>query len=242
LPFRIKNTMGKFISILSQDKNISGQMNSMLLDGGYHVEVFADLETFWQSILLFKPHLVVLDKTFFNDDILALCNRLRGEPRLEKVIIFILASEAQEIDKILALEVGADDYLVKPFSMNELRARIKALLRRGYQQSQAQTSADVVSLAPGIGLDIESRLLLVNGKKETLTGIEFDLLRLLSSKQGWVFSRQQILDELWPGRSIKSRNIDVYICHLRTKLGNAAHIIKNLHSIGYKIDGEIGNK
>lgn len=234
--------MGRFISILSQDKELSRQMQAMLLEAGHHVDVFTDAKTFWQNILLFKPHLVVLDKTFPDNDIPALCNRLRGELRLNKLLIIMLASETQETDKIVALELGADDYLVKPFSLNELNARIKALLRRGYQQGQVEVLPDIVSLAPGIGLDIAARLLLVNGRKETLSGIEFSLLRLLSSKQGWVFSRQQILDELWPGKSVKTRNIDVYICHLRSKLGGFASIIKNLHSIGYKIDVSADNK
>jgi len=230
--------MGRFISILSQDKDISEGMKEMLLDEGYHVDVFGDAQIFWQNILLFKPHLVVLDKALPDNDIGDLCNRLRGEPQLDKLLIIILAREAQEADKIVALELGADDYLVKPFSLNELRARIKALLRRCYNVLDTQASSDVVIIAPGVKLDTGSRLLWVNEKKEPLPNIEFRLLRLLSSKQGWVFSRQQILDELWPGKPIKSRSIDVCICHLRMRLGSAAYIIKNLHSIGYKIDNK----
>ena len=145
----------------------------------------------------------------------------------------MLTAKGEEMDKILGLELGADDYVTKPFSLKELVARVKAVLRRQVQKEETEK----IEIGGVVEMDLEKYEVKVNGKKIELTSTEFRILQLLASRKGLVFTRDNILDYLWGHeKAVIDRTVDVHIRHLREKLGKAAHFIKNLRGIGYKLE------
>jgi len=146
----------------------------------------------------------------------------------------MVTAKGEEMDKVLGLELGADDYLAKPFSPRELVARVKALLRRHGPFEQA---SKLVEIGGMLTLDLTKYEVTLRGSRIELTSTEFKILELLSSKKGWVFSREKILDHLWGDeKAVIGRTVDVHIRHLREKLGDAAQFIKNIRGVGYKLE------
>jgi two-component system phosphate regulon response regulator PhoB/two-component system alkaline phosphatase synthesis response regulator PhoP len=144
-----------------------------------------------------------------------------------------MTAKAEESDKILGLELGADDYVTKPFSFKEMAARIKAVLRR----TEAPESAKTIEVGGVLLIDLEKFEARVGGKPVNLTSTEFKILSFLASKKGRVLSRDQILDHLWGHEKIVlDRTVDVHIRNLREKLGPAAALVKNLRGVGYKVE------
>jgi DNA-binding response OmpR family regulator len=146
----------------------------------------------------------------------------------------MLTAKGEEVDKILGLEIGADDYVTKPFSTRELVARVKAVLRRGEKEKEPKKS---IKIGEKIEIFPNEYKILISGKEIELTSTEFRILILLARRKGWVFSRDQILDYLYEGdRIVFDRTIDVHIAHLREKFGKYGELIKSIRGIGYKIE------
>jgi two-component system, OmpR family, response regulator len=159
--------------------------------------------------------LVVLDLMLPKLDGLEVCKRLRAE---SEVPIIMLTARDDELDKVLGLELGADDYITKPFSIREFRSRVRALLRRASASRQSGPDGDVITL-DGLEIDLARRSVEVRDQQVQLTYVEFELLRILASHPGRVYSRRMLLESLWGGADYREpRTIDVHVRHLREKL------------------------
>jgi two-component system, OmpR family, response regulator len=159
--------------------------------------------------------LVVLDLMLPKLDGLEVCKRLRAE---SEVPIIMLTARDDELDKVLGLELGADDYITKPFSIREFRSRVRALLRRASASRQSGSDGDVIAL-DGLEIDLARRSVEVRDQQVQLTYVEFELLRILASHPGRVYSRRMLLESLWGGADYREpRTIDVHVRHLREKL------------------------
>jgi DNA-binding response OmpR family regulator len=162
-----------------------------------------------------RVDLVVLDIMLPKLDGLEVCKRLRAE---SEVPIIMLTARDDELDKVLGLELGADDYITKPFSIREFRSRVRALLRRAAVSRQIDEDGEVIS-AQGLTIDLARRVVEVGGNRVQLTYVEFELLRILASHPGRVYSRRMLLEALWGGADYREpRTIDVHVRHLREKL------------------------
>jgi two-component system phosphate regulon response regulator PhoB/two-component system alkaline phosphatase synthesis response regulator PhoP len=145
----------------------------------------------------------------------------------------MLTARSDEMDRVLGLEIGADDYITKPFSTRELVARVKAVLRR----DEKVNKSNLITIGDVLEIDVLKYEVLLEKNKIDLTSTEFKILRLLSEKKGWVYSRESILDYLGVyEKGVLDRTVDVHIKNLREKLGVAGKFIKNIRGVGYKIE------
>ncbi len=181
-----------------------------------------------------RVDLVVLDVMLPKLDGLEVCKRLRAE---SAVPIIMLTARDDELDKVLGLELGADDYITKPFSIREFRSRVRALLRRAAVAVPLPETGDVIS-ANGLRIDLARRAVEVQGEPVQLTYVEFELLRILASHPGRVYSRRMLLEALWGGADYREpRTIDVHVRHLREKLerdpGDPEYIL-TVRGVGYR--------
>ena len=178
--------------------------------------------------------LVVLDVMLPKLDGLEVCKRLRAE---SEVPIIMLTARDDELDKVLGLELGADDYITKPFSIREFRSRVRALLRRASAARQLSPSGEVI-LVDGLEIDLGRRSVQVRNKPVRLTYVEFELLRTLASHPGRVYSRRMLLEALWGGADYREpRTIDVHVRHLREKLERdpaEPEYILTVRGVGYR--------
>ncbi len=225
--------MSKLIAIVDDEPDILELISIHLEKNGYHSEVFLNGESFMDFLKNSHPDLIVLDLMLPDMDGLEICKYLKRQDTLDSIPVIMLTAKSEEVDKILGLELGADDYVTKPFSPKELVARIRAVLRR----KQEKMPTEVLSAAGILSVDTDKHEVRVQSRKVDLTSTEFRILQLLLSKKGWVFSREKILDYLWgQEKAVVDRTIDVHIKHLREKLGDAASMIKNVRGVGYKLE------
>jgi DNA-binding response OmpR family regulator len=178
--------------------------------------------------------LVVLDIMLPRLDGLEVCKRLRAE---SSVPIIMLTARDDELDKVLGLELGADDYITKPFSIREFRSRVRALLRRAAAPRRDAREDEVIE-SDGLKIDLARRVVEVRGKPVQLTYVEFELLRILAANPGRVYTRQMLLEGLWGGSEYREpRTIDVHVRHLREKLERDARepeLIFTVRGVGYR--------
>lgn len=178
--------------------------------------------------------LVLLDIMLPGIGGLDVCKKLKMNPQTANIPVLMLTARGEEFDKVLGLELGADDYVTKPFGVRELMARVKALLRRSSSQAPAETG-DIIS-SGGVVLDCERYIATRDGRKLDLTIKEFDLLRLLVQNKGKVVTREMILDRVWGYEYIgETRTVDVHIRHIRQKLEDDGTLIETLRGAGYRL-------
>lgn len=226
------NEIKKTIAVVDDEPDILELVSLNLKKNGYKVRDFLDADTFYNYLKFNVPDLIVLDLMLPDADGMEICKDLRGQAKFAKIPVIILTAKGDETDKVLGLEIGADDYITKPFSPRELVARVKAVLRR---DSNPKTTH--ISIADAIEIDLNQHETFINGNKVELTSSEFRILQLLATRKGWVYSREQILEFLGvQEKGVLGRTIDVHIKNLREKLGDYGKLIKNIRGIGYKID------
>lgn len=225
--------MKELVAILDDEPDILDLVSLHLKKAGFRIEGFLDAESFFQFMDSKIPDLIVLDLMLPDADGFEICKYLKKKDEFTSIPIVMLTAKGEEMDKVLGLELGADDYVTKPFSPKELVARVKAVLRRKPQREDTKKIeiGDELSIIP------EKYEVWAKGEKIDLTSTEFKILLLLASKKGWVFTRDKILDYLWgKEKAVVDRTVDVHIKHLREKLGKAARFIKNVRGVGYKLE------
>jgi len=226
----------ELIAIVDDEPDIVELVSIHLKKNNFDVKTFFNGKDFLDFLQQTVPSLVILDLMLPDTDGLQICTRIRHEDRLKHLPVIMLTAKGDETDKIVGLEMGADDYVTKPFSPKELVARVKAILRRGIKEEQSE---DIIRIAGRLVIDTNRFSLTVDDKPVVLTTTEFRILQILAGRMGWVFSREQLLSQLWGNdKTVIDRTIDVHIKHLREKLGDAGDIVKNIRGVGYKLDIE----
>ena len=225
------------ILIVEDERNLCDLIRDNLQEQGYQVLQAFDGPSALTMARETVPDLVILDIMLPGMDGLEVCRRLRQG---SIVPILMLTARAEEIDRVLGLELGADDYLTKPFSMRELKARVRALLRRVEMMQTTDVSADQVVTSAGLYLDPTSYETRLDDQTIDLTPKEFSLLCLLVRHPGRVFSRAYLLDEIWGYEAAAyDRTVDTHIYRLRQKLGTEGEIAQRIvavRGIGYKFE------
>ncbi|MBN1824032.1 MAG: response regulator transcription factor [Endomicrobiales bacterium] len=225
--------MNALIAILEDEKDILKLVELHLKKAGFKTKTFASASGFLRWSSKNRPDLIILDLMLPDADGLEICKELKKDPSLSRTPVIMLTARAEETDKIIGLELGADDYVTKPFSPKELVARVKVVLRR----IEFKSDGKKIAIGGSLTLYPDKFSVRAHGKEANLTTTEYKILELLASKKGWVFSREKILDYLWGEEKIVvDRTIDVHINHLREKLGKAGQLIKNVRGMGYKIE------
>lgn len=220
--------------IIEDEKDIVDLVRYNFRKAGFDVEGFLRGRDGLDYLRHKTPDLVLLDVLLPDLDGFEICKRLRADERLKTVPVIFLTAKGEEIDRILGLEIGADDYVVKPFSPRELVARAKAVMRR---QARAAEKREVVE-AGDLRLDSGTQEVTVAGRQVELSTLEFKLLLFLASNPRRIFSRDRLLDEVWGhDRFVTPRTVDVHIRHLRQKLeprANNPRYLQTVRGAGYR--------
>ncbi len=222
------------IYLLEDDDSIRKLVLYGLDSQGFQAKGFALPSEFWRAMDSAMPELVLLDIMLPEEDGLSILKRLRAQSSTRRLPIIMLTAKNSEYDRVIGLDHGADDFISKPFSMLELIARIRAVLRRAEPaQSSGDFSLGMLFVSP------DRHEVKVGGKDVTLTNKEFELLCLLLRNKGIVLTRTTLMDRVWGFESEReNRTLDVHIRTLRVKLGEAGSYIETVRGIGYKIGGE----
>ena len=222
---------GKSILIVEDERDVVDLLTlNLRRAGGFNVSTATDGVVGLQKARDEKPALIILDLMLPGIPGLELCRILKSEPDTRGIAILMLTAKAEEIDRILGLEFGADDYVTKPFSPREVVLRIHAILRRG--DDRAEPGEVTIG---GISIDPTRHRVSVNGKLIHLTSIEFKLLQTLMVRRGRLQSRDRLLNEVWGYEAlIDTRTVDTHIRRLRAKLGKAGDAIETVRSFGYR--------
>lgn len=222
------------IYLLEDDDSIRKLVLYGLDSQGFQAKGFALPSEFWRAMDAEMPELVLLDIMLSEEDGLSILRKLRARPATKRLPIIMLTAKNSEYDRVIGLDHGADDFVSKPFSMLELIARIRAVLRRAEPaQASGDFSLGLLFVSP------DRHEVKVGGKDVTLTNKEFELLCLLLRNKGIVLTRATLMDRVWGFESEReNRTLDVHIRTLRVKLGEAGSYIETVRGIGYKIGGE----
>lgn len=224
------------ILIIEDEKNIRELIKYNLQDDGYLVSEEVSGDSGLRRIQQDFPDLVLLDLMLPGMDGLSVCKAVKQNQKTASIPVIMLTAKGEEIDKVLGLEIGADDYITKPFSPRELLARIKAVLRRG-----REAPADVKLQAGTLELDDARHIVSLKGKPIELTSKEYDLLKALLEAQGRVLSREYLLERVWgydKSVNIETRTVDMHVGQLRKKIKNEAERIITVKNVGYRFDAE----
>lgn len=223
------------IYLVEDDENIRELVTYTLNSTGLEALGFADPHAFNKQMKKQLPELILLDIMLPMQDGLSLLNDLKANESTSNIPVIMLTAKGSEVDKVRGFELGADDYITKPFGMLELVARIKARLRHNKPHSERSKAYSVGSLV----VFPDKHEVTVSGSPVQLTLKEFEMLCYLIENKGIVLTREKILDKIWNySFDGESRTVDVHIRTLRQKLGDAANIIETVRGIGYKISGD----
>ncbi|MEE1057369.1 MAG: response regulator transcription factor [Acutalibacteraceae bacterium] len=219
------------IYIVEDDIDIRELESYALKNSGYEVMAFGESDEFYKACSQNKPSLVLLDIMLPNEDGLSILKKIRADEEMQNIPVMMVTAKTSEIDKVKGLDMGADDYISKPFGVMELVSRVKALLRRCERKENP-----TVLEYNGIKVDDFKHKVSVNGEPCVLTYKEYELLKYLIANKDIVLTREKLLEKVW-GYDFggESRTVDAHIKTLRQKLGDSGSMIKTVRHVGYKV-------
>lgn len=222
------------IFCVEDDNGIRELMLYTLKASGFEAVGFENAAAFWEGMRGEKPELVILDIMLPDEDGIEILKKLRGYIATQDIPVIMATAKGTEYDKVIGLDLGADDYLAKPFGMMEMVSRIRAVLRR-----TAPKAAPGIMKCGELELDETGHKVTVSGKFVELTLKEYELLRLFLQSPGQAFTRDQLLAAVWNSDFIgETRTVDVHIASLRTKLGEAGDCIRTVRGVGYRLEAK----
>jgi DNA-binding response OmpR family regulator len=225
--------MDRLISVIDDDPDVLEIVALHLRTRGFNVDEFTDADSFLESLNTRIPDLIILDLKLPDADGFEICKSLKKSRKYSHIPIIMLTGKSEEENRVFGLELGADDYITKPFSVRELIARVNVVLRR----IDTKSETNIIEIGNILKIDPKKYRVTVEGKEISLTATEYRILSMLSEKKGWVFTRKQILDKLWGAdKAVTDRTVDVHIKNLKKKLGKARKFLKHVTGIGYKLD------
>lgn len=224
--------MTKKVFIVEDEPDLRDTLQYNFENEGFKVKSFPNGESFLETIKNDKPNLVILDLMLPGISGLDVCRDLRMNEVNENVAVVMLTAKSEEIDRIVGFELGADDYVTKPFSVRELILRVKVLLKK----RSDDIDQNLLEFGP-IAMNLDAHDVSVEGKNILLTALEFKLLKHLLKRKGRVQTRDQLLGEVWGYSSeVTTRTVDTHIKRLREKLGKPGELIQTIRGVGYRFN------
>ena len=205
-----------------------------LTSTGFEARGFEDGDSFWSALQTERPDLVVLDVMLPGKDGVTLLKMMKSSQEFSQIPVIMATAKGSEYDKIQSLDMGADDYLVKPFGIMEMVSRVKAVLRRCKPAKETK-----LFKLDGLVLNPDEHTVTVDGERVVLTFKEYELLHLFLSQPGTAFTREQLLSSIWNTDYMgETRTVDMHIRTLRQKLGKYGHIIETVRNVGYRLEAK----
>ncbi|WP_173465146.1 response regulator transcription factor [Fibrobacter sp. UBA4297] len=222
------------IYIVEDDAEVREMETYALKSSGFEVLAFDCGKAMDEQVKVNVPDLFILDIMLPGEDGLSILKRLRSQEITRDIPVIMLTAKGAELDKVKGLDLGADDYMAKPFGILELISRVRAVLRRSDRGTVVSEVSEIFSVG-NVELDDRRHLVRVNGNAVDLTFKEYELLKLLMSHPGTVYSRQQILEKIWGiDFDMDTRTVDMHVKTLRQKLGDQGSIVQTVRNVGYK--------
>lgn len=220
------------IFCVEDDQGIRDLMIYTLNNAGFEAQGFEEGTSFWQALKDQHPQLVMLDIMLPGEDGMELLQKLRADPATATIPVIMATARSTEYDKVIGLDLGADDYLTKPFGMMEMVSRVKAVLRR----TKPQTGSGLLQVGK-LTMNPAEHTVCVDQERIQLTLKEYELLKKFMENLGRAFSRDQLLQSIWGEEYVgETRTVDVHIGTLRTKLGDCGHYIETVRGVGYRME------
>ena len=221
------------VFIVEDEPDLRDTLTYNFENEGFTVKSFSNGESFLESLTKNKPNLVILDLMLPGVSGLDVCRELRSDDNFNDIAVVMLTAKSEEIDRIVGFELGADDYVTKPFSVRELILRVKVLLKKRLENS---TNEQILAFGP-ITMNLDAHDVVVDGENITLTALEFKLLKHLLNRKGRVQTRDQLLGDVWGYSSeVTTRTVDTHIKRLREKLGKPGDLIQTIRGVGYRFN------
>lgn len=223
--------MSQKIYIVEDEPDIRETLKYNFSNEGFKVSTAPDGEEALSNIKKILPDVLILDLMLPGVSGLDVCKSIRADDDIRDISIIMLTAKGEEIDRVIGFELGADDYVTKPFSVRELILRVKVLLKK---QRESLVENKLVTFGP-IRIDLDAHELKINDKEIVLTALEFKLLQHLVKRKGRVQTREQLLGDVWGySAEVTTRTVDTHIKRLREKLGNTSDYIQTIRGVGYR--------
>ena len=225
--------MNQKVFIIEDEPDLRDTLKYNFENEGFNVQSFANGESFLDAVNQNKPNLIILDLMLPGMSGLDVCKQLRSNDNFDGISIVMLTAKSDEIDRIVGFEIGADDYVTKPFSVRELILRVKVLLKK---RSDNLSNETVIEYGPII-MNLDAHDVIADGKNIILTALEFNLLKHLLKRKARVQTRDQLLGDVWGySTEVTTRTVDTHIKRLREKLGKPGDLIQTIRGVGYRFN------